>query len=93
MSNSTEPAELTEKQRQILDYIYEHLCAYGYQPSMDDLADRFGWAARSAVNPHMRGLRRKGYVQERYEGNRGESRALRLLKLPDGSPFLGLRIR
>lgn len=62
---------LTEKQKQILRYIARHIDRLGFQPSYQEIAERFRLGHRSAAAAHLRALERKGVVMLN-----GESRAV-----------------
>jgi repressor LexA len=55
--------ELTERQRQTLEYIAETVGARGYPPSVRELCDALGLASSSTVHSHLQALQRKGYLR------------------------------
>jgi repressor LexA len=77
--------ELTWRQEQVYRWIFEETMRRGFQPSLMEVADHFGWGNRTATHCHVVALRLKGYIGP----GTNESRALRLLRCPDGSVFTG----
>jgi SOS-response transcriptional repressor LexA len=76
---------VTAKQLRVYEHIFMHTMEHGYQPSFQEVAAHFGWGNRNATQCHVEALRHWGYVGS----STNESRALRLLKKPDGSEFTG----
>ena len=72
--------ELTDRQREVLDQIREHIRGCGVPPSRSELARRLGLAFGSAVNHHLRALARKGWI----ELTPGKDRGIQLLR--EGTP-------
>jgi SOS-response transcriptional repressor LexA len=78
---------LTNRQRQILVFFHRYLLKHGYQPSYEEIAKHCGFNNRSAAYGHMDSLTRKGW----FESKEKQSRCLKILLQPDGTPFKGLR--
>lgn len=55
--------ELTEKQRQILDYIVEMVRTRGYPPTIRQIGTRFRISSTNGVRTHLSALERKGYIR------------------------------
>ena len=55
--------ELTDRQRQTLEYIAETVSERGYPPSVREVCDALGLASSSTVHSHLRALQRKGYLR------------------------------
>jgi repressor LexA len=55
--------ELTEKQRQILDYILEMVRTRGYPPTIRQIGTRFKISSTNGVRTHLSALERKGYIR------------------------------
>ena len=53
---------LTERQRQVLDFIQRELNERGVAPSLREIARHFGFRSMTAAADHLRALRRKGFV-------------------------------
>ncbi|HID94670.1 MAG TPA: repressor LexA [Candidatus Latescibacteria bacterium] len=58
--------ELTERQRQILNFLKDHIESSGYAPSVREVAARFGMSVRGA-HKHLESLERKGHIRRRPE--------------------------
>ena len=69
--------ELTERQRDVLDFIVEFLRESGYPPTIREIADHFGMSSPFGIQRHLSELQRKGYL-------RRESGARRALTLSPG---------
>lgn len=66
--------ELTPRQQQILDYIYNTQREEGVSPTFREIARHFGFSSISTVAEHIRLLRKKGAISADY----GKKRALRV---------------
>ncbi len=55
--------ELTDKQRQILDYIVEMVRTRGYPPTIRQIGARFKISSTNGVRTHLSALERKGYIR------------------------------
>ncbi|MBZ0271394.1 transcriptional repressor LexA [bacterium] len=77
---------LTKKQKQILDFIEEHLRAEGYAPSLREIAAHFGLASVATVHQHVSALEEMGALSR--ESNR--SRSLR--PVADDPPPAGVYV-
>jgi repressor LexA len=54
--------ELTQRQKEILDFLRTHEREQGTVPSLRDVARCFGFRSMTAAADHIRALRRKGYL-------------------------------
>jgi len=81
---------LTKRQREILDYLEQHIREYGYSPSFEEIAGHFRFASLATVHEHLTNLEKKGYIRRSYN----ESRSVEVLP-PKGTsgateiPLLG----
>lgn len=96
-----EPAGgLTDRQRQVLDFISDSIRKRGYPPTLREIGSHFGIRSTNGVNDHLRALEKKGYLQREDL----KSRALRPLlstsqtvdvpilgKVAAGQPLLAVR--
>ncbi|MFO0723632.1 MAG: transcriptional repressor LexA [Myxococcota bacterium] len=64
---------LTERQREILDFIQARIEEQGYPPTIREIGEVMGIRSTNGVNDHLKALERKGYLKR--EGLK--SRALR----------------
>jgi repressor LexA len=79
-----EPAQLTARQRQILDWIRAYLETTGMPPTRAEIATGLGFSTPSSAEDHLQALARKGAI----EMLPGASRGLRLKDIP-GIPVQG----
>lgn len=56
-------AALTDRQREILDFIGRSIGDRGYPPTLREIGSRFGIRSTNGVNDHLRALEKKGYLQ------------------------------
>ena len=54
---------LTDRQRQILEYVAETVADRGYPPSVREVCDALGLASSSTVHSHFQALQKKGYIR------------------------------
>ncbi|MBL8948365.1 MAG: transcriptional repressor LexA [Myxococcales bacterium] len=54
--------DLTDRQRQALDYITDCLSARGYPPTLREIGEHMGIRSTNGVNDHLKALERKGYL-------------------------------
>jgi repressor LexA len=58
-----DPAELTARQRAILEMIHAHVEAHGYPPSVREIGDEVGLKSTSSVHAQLETLEVKGYLR------------------------------
>lgn len=63
--------KLTLKQKQILQFILEHLEEQGAPPTLREIADHFGFTSPASVKPHLEALEKKGYIRRHEHKARG----------------------
>lgn len=80
---------LTQRQKEILDLIREHLARHGRPPTRVEIAKILGFRSATAAENHLKALHRKGYITL----SPGASRNIRLAEAaptPDsGLPLVG----
>lgn len=54
---------LTDRQREILDFITRSIAKRGYPPTLREIGSHFGIKSTNGVNDHLRALEKKGYLQ------------------------------
>jgi repressor LexA len=86
---ATSPGELTPHQYAAFRLIYESARDKGYQPSIRELMRRLNINSPNGITGHLCALRRKGWLR----GGKARSRAIRLLRRLDDSPFEGFADR
>ncbi len=62
---------LTERQRQILDFIAEFRQARGISPTHREIRERFGYSSYGTVHKHLKLLEEKGYLRRNWNQKRG----------------------
>jgi repressor LexA len=77
----SERDELTDRQKEVLEFIQESIAARGYPPTLREIGERMGIRSTNGVNDHLKALEKKGYLAREDL----KSRALRPLKLPAGT--------
>ncbi len=55
--------EITEKQREVLDYIKEEILKRGYPPAVREICEAVGLKSTSSVHAHLESLERMGYIR------------------------------
>jgi repressor LexA len=73
--------QLTERQREILELIAQHIRETGVPPTRAEIASHLGFRSANAAEDHLRALARHGAI----ELTRGRSRGIRLLSPGDRS--------
>lgn len=78
---------LTDRQRQVLNFVCDYMRGEGRPPTVRDIADNFGFKSPKAASDHLTALERKGYISRTH----GESRniSVRDELSPHGIPLLG----
>lgn len=54
---------LTDRQRDILEFITQSINQRGYPPTLREIGTHFGIRSTNGVNDHLRALEKKGYLQ------------------------------
>ena len=62
---------LTERQRQILEFIQEFRQREGISPTHREIRDRFGYSSYGTVHKHLKLLERKGFLKRHWNQKRG----------------------
>lgn len=57
------PEHLTQRQRQILDFITASIDERGYPPTLREIGEHFGIRSTNGVNDHLKALEKKGYLR------------------------------
>lgn len=63
--------KLTQRQKEILDFISDFIDRNGYSPSMEEIAEHFQFASLNAVFKHLEALSSRGYLHR--DSNRARS--------------------
>ena len=75
--------KLTARQAQVLGFVLQTLRERGLPPTRAEIALAMGFAVAASAQEHLQALVRKGYIAI----EAGQSRALSILKNPDGSTY------
>ena len=62
---------LTERQREILEFIRESLSRRGVSPTHREICERFGYSSYGTVHKHLKLLEKKGYLRRHWNQKRG----------------------
>lgn len=60
-----EQPRLTERQRQVLEFIEDRIEAWGYPPTIREIGAHLGIRSTNGVADHLKALKRKGYLTQR----------------------------
>jgi repressor LexA len=71
--------QLTQRQREILDFISHSIDERGYPPTLREIGTHFGIKSTNGVNDHLKALEKKGYLRREDL----KSRAMRPVKRPE----------
>src|SRR3546814_7683756 len=71
--------DLTDRQRAVLDFIRGHEASEGMPPTLQQIADAFGFRQACAAHKHVRRLQAAGYLEVR--PNRSEEHTSELQSL------------
>jgi repressor LexA len=85
--------ELTERQRNVLSFIYDCIQKRGAPPTVREIAARFGLASPRTISDHLDALQAKGFIRRRPHLSRGielvEEQVEKLFYRSVGIPVLG----
>lgn len=85
--------ELTEKQRQILEFILKFIEERGAPPTLREITERFEMSSPASAQGHLEALKKKGYIRRRGFSARGIEpiweRIRRLFWQRQGIPLVG----
>ncbi len=73
---------LTDRQRQILDFLTKYVDAHGYPPTVREIGEAVGLASPSTVHAHLANLERAGYLRR----DPTKPRAIELRREPKAAP-------
>jgi repressor LexA len=73
---------LTERQRQILDFLTKYVDAHGYPPTVREIGEAVGLASPSTVHAHLANLERAGLLKR----DPTKPRAIELRREPKAAP-------
>src|ERR1700753_129411 len=79
---------LTQRQREILDFISASIVERGFPPTLREIGEHFQIRSTNGVNDHLKALEKKGHLRREDL----KSRAMRPVS-PDGADIVPLRAR
>ncbi len=83
---------LTRRQKEILDFIENHIENVGYAPSIEDICSQFGLSSTATVHKHLSNLEQKGLIR-RFPNRSRAIELCRIERVPYGAvvsaPLLG----
>jgi repressor LexA len=63
--------DLTEIQKNILDFLIDRIKGKGIPPTLADVAKHFGYKNRATVQQHLQAIEKKGYIKKNPKLSRG----------------------
>ncbi len=60
----TDRPELTDRQKEVFDFIQDRIRAWGYPPTIREIGEHLGIRSTNGVADHLKALKRKGYLQQ-----------------------------
>ncbi|HLH76575.1 MAG TPA: transcriptional repressor LexA [Candidatus Binataceae bacterium] len=84
-------ATLTKRQKQLVDYLSDHIGKFGYAPTLQEIGAYFGLSSLATIHKHLKNLEAKGLIRRKWN----HSRALEMVDTTPRStarelPMLGL---
>ena len=55
--------ELTDRQKEVYDYLRRFHSEHGYPPTYRDIVEHFGFSGPTAALCHLKALAKKGYIE------------------------------
>ena len=55
--------KITNKQREVLEYLKQHVLQKGYPPSVREICEAVSLKSTSSVHSHLESLEKNGYIQ------------------------------
>ena len=94
------PERLTQRQRDILDFISTSIDRRGYPPTLREIGEHFGIQSTNGVNDHLKALEKKGFLAReglksramRPTGPSATGSGTRNVLAPAGPSSLGIRL-
>ena len=81
--------QLTARQHEIFDMIYERIINRGYGPTVREIADQFGIASPNGVVCHLKALEKKGLIIRSPNKSRASELTDEVLESQRGLPLAG----
>lgn len=81
--------ELTQRQREVYQFIRGLITRRGYGPTVREIGDHFGIGSPNGVMCHLRALETKGMIKRSPNKSRAIELTTETLQVPDGLPLSG----
>jgi len=65
------PPVIYKRQRQILDFLKQHIDTYGSAPTLKQIAEALGVSSLATVHEHLQALEKKGVIRKKVGSTRG----------------------
>jgi repressor LexA len=63
-------ATLTRRQKQLVDYLTQHIEDHGYAPTLAEIGQYFGLSSLATVHKHLHNLETKGFIRRMHNHSR-----------------------
>ena len=83
------PSDITDRQKQILDFILETVQGRGYPPSVREIGEAVGLSSPSTVHSHLSALAAAGYLRR----DASKPRAIEVMDTGDDGDLRRARVR
>ena len=83
------PSDITDRQKQILDFILETVQGRGYPPSVREIGEAVGLSSPSTVHSHLSALAEAGYLRR----DASKPRAIEVMDTGDDGDLRRARVR
>ncbi len=80
-TKESDAMHLTKRQREIFEYLKEHIRSRGYAPSIVEIGKRFQLRSPATVHKHLAHLEEKGLIRKQHN----LSRAIEVVEKPSAS--------
>lgn len=74
---------LTQRQKQVLDFLVKFISRKGYSPSFEEIGESLGLSSVATVHKHIENLERKGFIRRGYN----QSRSIDVVAMPGPVAF------
>ncbi len=61
---------LTKRQKQLFDYLDDHIATHGYAPTLEEIGENFQLSSLATVHKHLSNLEEKGLIKRKWNFSR-----------------------
>jgi repressor LexA len=61
---------LTKRQKELVDYLDNHITKHGYAPTLEEIGRHFGLTSLATIHKHLTNLERKGLIRRKWNRSR-----------------------